>query len=277
MIEQYIEQFGKDYQLRFVVATIRNYQRTLRRLDKHVQKPLDGICKKDIRNFLIALEKDGLKPGTLSTNLNGLNAFFKYCHEEGWITENPAARIPFPKLDEKLPRYLTHPQLASLRACVEGNLLERAIIEVFYATGIRISELVKLKKSDINRSERSMLIQDGKGRVDRIALFSTECGQHLDTYLSSRTDSSPYVFINERTKNRIGISTINSKFQSYSDSIEFRVTPHMLRYTFAAHLAQKGMSLDNIRQLLGHVNPRTTRLYATLHDHARKEMYDKWM
>jgi site-specific recombinase XerD len=276
LIEQYIEQFGNDYQLRFVARTIRNYQRTLRRLDKHVQKPLDRICKKDIRNLLIALEKDGLKPGTISTNLNGINAFFKYCCEEGWITENPAVGIPYPKLDENLPRYLTHPQLASLRECVKGNLRERAMIEVFYATGIRISELVKLEKEDINWSERSMLIQDGKGKVDRIVLFSAECGQYLETFLTSRTDASPHVFITERSKKGIGISTINLRFKSYSDAIGFRVTPHMLRYTFAAHLAQKEMPLDYIRQLLGHVHPRTTRHYATLHDHARKEMYDKW-
>ncbi|MEK5067162.1 tyrosine-type recombinase/integrase [Sporosarcina sp. FSL K6-1508] len=276
-MHHYIEQFGKDHCLCYKAVTIRDYLRINRRFNQHIQKPLDKIDRKDVRSFLIMLSESGLKPGTVATNLTAIYAFFNYCLEEGWITNNPVVGIPFPKVDEKLPRYLTYPELASLRACVEGNLFEQAMVEVFYTTGVRISELVRLRTEDLNWSERSILIQDGKGGVDRIVLFSATCGQYLETYVSSRADSSPHVFINPNTKRSFGISTINARFQSYSDSIGFRVTPHMLRYTFAAHLAQKEMSLDHIRQLLGHVNPRTTRHYATLYDHAQKKMYDKWM
>ncbi|MGE7667165.1 tyrosine-type recombinase/integrase [Ureibacillus composti] len=273
-----IEQFIIDYQFRLAPRTIKIYKRAVKQLQEHLGKSFDTITKKDIRRWLLLLEEKGYKPNTIMGYLIGLKTFYKYCLEEGHIQLDPASEIPFPKQEEKIPQYLTKDQLTQLRNHVKGKLLERAIIEVLYATGMRISELREMKKQDIDWLERSILIPEGKWKKGRIVLFSLECAEHLRTYLDSRTeDDLPYVFVIPNQKKYIGGTTISKRFASCSEQLGFKVTPHMLRHTFAAHLAQKGMPLESIRILLGHESQHTTQLYARLFNKARKEMYDHWM
>lgn len=271
-----IEQFQKDYQLRLAPRTIRSYQSNIRQLFQQTGIPFQDITRKDIRNWLMWLEEQGYAPTTIYTKLISVKTFFKYCLEECWIAKNPVERIPYPKLPDKVPVYLTKPELTQLRACVQHSLLERAIVEMFVSTGIRMAELVAMKKEDINETDRSIHIPDGKGNQGRIVLINLESLQYVKAYLASRTDSLPYVFINHAATNRIRYQKINENFQTYSEQLGFRVHPHMLRHTFAAHLAQKGMPGEAIQQLLGHQKPAITQLYARLFNHARKEMYDKW-
>lgn len=273
----YIEQFKIDYQLKLAPNTIRDYQFAIRQLLEQMGKPFQDITRKDVRNWLMWLEEKGYKPTTVCSKLIGVKTFFKYCLEEGLIATNPVERIPYPKIPDKMPIYLTKPELAQLRECVQHSLLERAIIEMFVATGVRMSELVAMKKEDINETERSIHIPDGKGNQGRIVLISLESLQYVTAYLKSRTDALPYVFINHAATNRIRHQTINANFQAYSERLGYRVIPHMLRHTFAAHLAAKGMPGECIQQLLGHQRPSTTQLYARLFNQARKETYDKWM
>jgi len=273
----YIEKFKEDNHFRLTPRTIRGYQLAVEQLKAYIDKTVEMITAKDIRNWLMNLQESGYKPTSINSKLIGLKTFYNYCLEEGIVPFNPATKIPFPKMEEKMPIYLTKNQLINLRHYVEGNLFERAVIEVLYATGVRISELIAMKKADINWSERSILIPEGKGKKGRIVLFSLECVEHLQTYLGSRTDSLPDVFVNQRTTARIGYNRILSNFRAYCKHVGIRVTPHTMRHTFAAHLAQKGMPLESIQQLLGHDTPHTTQLYARLYNQARKEMYDKWM
>ncbi|MGG0644953.1 tyrosine-type recombinase/integrase [Sporosarcina gallistercoris] len=277
MTNDTIEQFKNDYQLRLASTTIQNYQFDIYQLFEQTGKPFQEITRKDIRNWLMWLEEKGYKPTTINGKLIGVKTFFKYCLEEGWIATNPVQSIPYPKIPDKVPIYLSKSELVQLRACVQHSLLERAIVEMFVSTGIRMSELVAMKKEDINETDRSIHIPDGKGNQGRIVLISLESLQYVQAYLASRTDELPYVFINHDATNRIRRQKINANFQVYSERLGFHVHPHMLRHTFAAHLAQKGMPGEAIQQLLGHQRPATTQLYARLFNHARKEMYDKWM
>ncbi|MDG5473691.1 tyrosine-type recombinase/integrase [Jeotgalibacillus sp. ET6] len=273
----YIEQFKIDYQLKLVPKTIRGYEFNIRQLLEQMEKPFEDITRKDVRNWLMLLEEKGYKPLTVYTKLIGVKTFYKYCMEEGLITKDPVEHIPYPKIPDKVPTYLTKPELAQLRACVQHSLLERAIIEVFVATGVRVSELVAMNKEDINETERSIHIPEGKGNKGRIVLISLESLHYLTAYLKSRTDALPYVFINQAASNRLRRQKINANFQAYSTQLGFRVIPHMLRHTFATHLAQKGMPLECIQELLGHQRPATTQLYSRLFNQARKETYDRWM
>lgn len=277
MTIDYIEQFTIDYQLRLEPTTIRSYQFDIRQLQEVVGKPFQDMTRKDVRNWLMLLEEKGYKPSTVYTKLIGVKAFFKYLLEEGLIVNNPVQHLPYPKMPDKVPIYLTKPELEELRACVQHSLLERAIVEVFVATGVRMGELIAMKKEHINETERSIHIPDGKGNKGRIVLISLESLQYVKEYVASRTDGLPYVFVNHTATNKIRHQTINDTFQRYSERLGFRVIPHMLRHTFAAHLAQKGMPGECIQQLLGHESPSTTQLYARLFNQARKETYDKWM
>lgn len=146
MSKDYIEQFKIEYQLRLAPITIQGYQFNIRQLLEQTGKPFQDITRKDVRNWLMLLEEKGYKPTTVYTKLIGVKAFFKYCLEEGLIATNPVEHIPYPKIPDKVPIYLTKPQLAQLRECVQHSLLERAIVEMLVATGIRKSELVAMKK-----------------------------------------------------------------------------------------------------------------------------------
>lgn len=205
---------------------------------------------------------------------------FLYCFEEGILSTNPAAEIPLPLTDETKPSYLTISDLSKLKILVNGRTLdERAIIEVLYATGMRISELSNMRKEDIKWNERMIHIPKGKGKRGRIVLFTKECEVHLKAYLDTRRDDIPYVFVSPKNRVRpFRIKCVGQRFKEiYSKQLGFRVTPHSSRHTFAAHLAQRGMPPIYIQYLLGHEDPQQTRYYARLYNNARKDMYDEFM
>ncbi|QFK72616.1 tyrosine-type recombinase/integrase [Pradoshia sp. D12] len=190
---------------------------------------------------------------------------------------NPIQSIPAPKIPEELPRYLTRMQLTQLRQHVSGKLKEQAVVEVLYATGVRVSELCMIKKEDISWSERSIQIKKGKGKRERIVLFTKECEEYLNAYLKNRQDDIPFIFLNHAETGPTNGYGIQHFFRKYSKTLDFYVSPHIIRHTFAAHLAMKGMPLTNIQVLLGHEEPRNTQIYTRLYNEAQKQMYDEWM
>lgn len=275
--EKSIAQFMLDYQFRLQPKTLIIYQRAIRQLLGYISQPVDAISTRDIRKWLSHLYESGYKSSTIRNKMIALKVYFKYCLEEGFTQNNPTENIELPKREDSIPYYLSGEQLVHLRKLLEGYSKERALIELFYATGVRISELADMKKADINWSDRTIIIPSGKGKKGRVVLFSLESSPHLEAYLDSRLDNLPAVFVNPHATRPIGISWINKRFQSYSKQLGFRITPHTLRHTFAAHLAQRGMPLTAIQKLLGHEDPITTQVYARLYEHARKELYDEWM
>jgi len=276
-IKEILEKFEEDHQFRLSSKTLKAYLFAVNQLLTFTEEPFDKISKRDIRKWMKQLSENGYKTNSIKNRLIALKTFYKYCSEEEFIKESPAETFPFPKTMETIPRYLTREQIIQLRKLVEGNVMERALIEVLYATGVRISELRAMKKADINWSDRSILIPEGKGKKGRIVLFNPTCEEYLKAYLYSRTDNLPYVFVNKRSDMPIYINGVNKRFRYYSKQLGFYLSPHMLRHTFAAHLAQKGMPQSSIQTLLGHDHLHTTEIYTRLYNHARKEMYDEWM
>ena len=273
----YLENFIADVQFRYSTSTLDNYQRYVNQFFNYCNKPLDEIRKRDIRNWLIHNSEKGYQPATICLGLCSLKTFFTYCLEEELILQNPAEEIDFPKRDEVIPKYLTVEQLTLLRGHVEGQVRARAVIETLYATGIRISELAAMRIEDINWSERSILITNGKGKKERMVLFTRVCGEHLKFYLDKRTDTLPFVFPNSKGTKSFSFWYNKNMFLDFSEQLGFKVTSHILRHTFAAHLAQKGMPLNSIQVLLGHTDIQNTQIYARLYDLARKEIYDDLM
>lgn len=267
----YIEQFEKDYQFQLASKTIQKYQFDIRQLQEQIGKPFQDITRRDVRNWLMLFEEKGYKPTTLYGKLIGLKTFFKYFLEEGLIANNPVEDLPYPKLPDKDPINLTKSQIEQLRACVQHSLLEHAIVEVLVGTGVRVGELVAMKKEHINETDQSIHIPEGKGNRGRIVFISLEGLQYLKAYLESRTDDLPYVFVNHTATKQIHRQKINANFQRYSESLGYRVIPHMLRYTFAENFAQRGMPIEFIQQLLGNYSSSTTQRYERLFSQARKE------
>lgn len=276
--ESVLDQFQLDYQFQLAPAVLKDYRRKVTQCLNYTEKNLTELTKKDVRNWLSHLVDRGYKPKTIGNHLGGLKTFFNYCLEEELLEMDPVKDIPFPKKEETLPRYLMGEQVSQLRRLLEGNILGRAIMEVLYATGVRISELCNIKRGDINWNERFIVIPEGKGKKERIVLFTRECAENLRTHLDQQTHDSPYVFVSHvNSPHPYTSESIESWFRTYSERLGFKVTPHMLRHTFAADLARKGMPVEGIQHLLGHESLHTTRIYAKLYDHVRKEEYDKWM
>lgn len=267
--EECIKQFINDFQNRLAQSTLLVHLNAVSQLLKYRQKPYNEINKKDILVWLHDLETKQYKASSVKRMLFGLRLFFQYCEEEGILQNNPVKSIPLPKVEDKLPHYLTHEQLAQLRQLAESRLKQRTVIEVLYTTGVRVGELTTIKIEDIHWSERSINIPDGKGKKERIVLFTKECSEYIKAYLKSRNDELPYLFLNRYGKGPIDKRTIQHWLENYREKLGVYLTPHTLRHTFAAHLAMKGMPLSSIQALLGHDTPEMThnRLFFLLNKH----------
>lgn len=275
--EEVINRFKVEYNMRFERATIEAYQTSIRQLLTFYNKPYTEISTQDIRNWLMHLEEKGYKKGSIKNKIIGLRMFYRYCMEEEFMKYNPAKSVHLPSVEDKLPSYLTNEQLAELRLLAEGNLKQRAVIEVLYSTGVRLRELTNIKLQDIHWEERTIIIPSGKGKKERIVLFTGECAEHLRAYLQVRGDELPYLFLNRYEKGAINPRGIQYWFMSYSEKLGFSISPHTLRHTFATHLAMKGMSPTSLQALLGHSHLRHTRLYIRPYQRDQKDMYDAWM
>lgn len=279
-VEVYLKNFVLDYKFRMGSVTLKAYQGSIKQFINQLDKAVEEVTKNDIRKWLRYLTTEkGYQPSTINNKISALKLFFNYCFEEGLVSQNPAKNIKHLYVKEKPPRYLLNEQLNQLRVFLEGRTQERAIMEVLYTTGARINELLAMEKKDVNWIERSIIIPEGKCKVGRIVLFTLECAEHLKAYLDSRTDNSPALFVvlNTEGTSTNDFNVLEEWFRYYSKRLGFKVTPHTLRHTLAAHLAQKGMPIEGIQALLGHEMYQTTRVYTKLFDHARKEMYDDLM
>lgn len=275
MNQETLESFIREHQSRFSPETIRSYQLSLKQFFSFCKKEFDGVRAMDIRSWLANLEETGLKPRSIHLKLSALKSFYQYCMEENLLKKNPTSTVQTPKKDETLPYYLSKRQLALLQEHVKGNLRDRAIVDTLYATGVRVSELLHIKLEDIKWETRQVWIRKGKGNKERFVLFTHDCVERLRAYLDHRAIESENLFCNQRGKPLSRIF-VEKKFQGYSEAIGFKVVPHTMRHTFAAHLAEKNMPQSYIQELLGHVNINSTRIYTRLMEQARKKQYDRY-
>ncbi|WP_170291910.1 site-specific tyrosine recombinase/integron integrase [Heliobacterium mobile] len=269
-----LEQYFSDHAVRFSPLTHVSYRNSLYQFFAFTPKSVDAVTAQDIREWMLELTRQGYTPKTLQKKLVTLRSFYRYCVTEGWTKRNPTQSIPLPKCTEKECYYLDREALDRLRQISEGRLRDRAIIETFYTTGVRLNELAHIQIHDIDFPKRQIRIW-GKGKKERIVFFTRPCAELLKTYLSTRTDTLPYLFVSTRGS-RIKSRSIGYLFQKYARLLGFPVSPHTLRHTFAAHLAERGTPLACIQDLLGHDDMENTRFYARLFAQARKEKYDQF-
>ncbi|MDK7668681.1 site-specific tyrosine recombinase/integron integrase [Cytobacillus oceanisediminis] len=269
------ESFFKDHQARFSPETIRSYRIALNQFFTYCYKKCDEVKAVDIRAWLASLEEQGMKPRTIHLKLSAVKSFFRYCMEENLLKKNPTATVHTPKKDDSLPYYLSKRQVALLQELTKEDPRDRAVIETLYTTGVRVSELLDIRIEDIKWETRQIWIRKGKGNKERFVLFTHDCAERLKTYLENRKENSPYLFANNRG-GHLSRVFVEKKFQEFSGRLGFKVVPHTMRHTFAAHLAEKNMPQSYIQELLGHANINSTRIYTRLMEHARKKQYDRY-
>lgn len=224
----------------------------------------------------LAKSSEHLKPSSLAHRIRFIKSLFRWSHEEGHISKNPASKLKEPKVGKRIPKFLTEREIELLReACL--STLEKTIFEFMFSTGCRIGEIVSLEKNCINWSERSAIVR-GKGDKEREVYFSIRCEIWLNRYIECRQDKDPAIFVTERDPHRMSIAQMRYIIKRISSraGINKDIYPHQLRHSYATHLLNNGAPIEVIQSLLGHEKSETTRIYAQLSGKLRRELYQKY-
>lgn len=256
--------------------TLKGYEKELRIFSSHVPKATKDVTTADIRLYLN--EFTYLKVGTISGKLSVLKSFFGWLTFEDVLAKDPAAKIKPPKKEKRLPKALTIEELEMIREACQ-TLRERALIEVLYATGGRLSEIQQMNREDIDYQSMSALVV-GKGNKERPVYFSYKSLYHLKKYLASRSDSESALFVTERQPyRRLSPRGIQREIKIIAEhsGVRKNVHPHVFRHTFATLMLNNGADLAAVQGLLGHSDPATTQIYAITTDERRKQSHHQYL
>ena len=294
----------RDFFLRYLHSvknasphTVRNYRLDLERFEEfslfflqEEKIQLKTLSKRLIRAYLAHLHAEGAKKRTILRRLSSLRSFFAYLMQEGSIDANPLEDIERVKLEKTLPVSITYEQVEKFFAQPDIHsylgLRDRCIMELFYSSGLRISEVVSLNRSHIDVKGRALRIL-GKGKKERVIPITKSALEWVVSYLEhpqrymDTTDhqaekDAGAVFLNKWGK-RLTVRSIDRSFQQYlrASGLMEKITPHTIRHTIATHWLEKGMDLKVIQTLLGHSSLATTTIYTHVSPKLKKEVYEK--
>ncbi|MBU1487825.1 tyrosine recombinase XerC [bacterium] len=273
--------------------TLRSYENDLKKFEEFLKKETServGLEKGEIDRFLIRkylayLRESGLEKKTISRRLSTLRSFFRFLIREGEIKDNPALLISAPKMEQRLPSHLNLPEINELIALPDEKKLlglrDRAILEVLYGCGLRVSELIGLSLSNIDILLESLMVL-GKGRKERIVPIGSYAKAALREYLEKRSrlikagEREEALFLNNRGRRLTtrGVEFIINRYV-HRLSVVKKVSPHTLRHTFATHLLDGGADLRAVQELLGHKLLSTTQIYTHVTTERLKKVYDR--
>lgn len=287
MIQEEINSF-RSYLLvekKYSKNTIESYERDLLQFQIFITKEITRIQEEDIHQYLKELSVEEKSEKTISRVISCLKSFYKFLLIEKKVTRNPMENIEIPKLKKSLPHTLTEEEVNNL---LEVPLLDafsyrnKAMLEVLYATGIRVSELVNLKLGDVD-IESATLRTMGKGSKERIVPLGDYALRYLTIYIRDyrplllKRDYNDYLFLNNHGKKltRQGFFKI-IKARAKEANIQKELSPHTLRHSFATHLLNHGADLRSIQELLGHSDISTTQIYTHISNEHLKESYKEF-
>ncbi len=281
-MERYIEKFMRylEIEKNYSKHTVTNYRLDLEEFKQFLgDLNLEKIDYLILRKYLAQLKEKNLKVRTVNRHLSTLRSFFKFLIREGYLKTNPITSLSSPKQEKHLPLFLTEEEVTKLITAVqpkdERGLRDRAVLETFYSTGIRVSELVGLKVQDIDFIGGVIKVL-GKGKKERIVPIGDIAIAAIRAYLEKRKKQQEALFLNKsgRRITDSGIRNIVGKYIRMA-SIKRGVSCHTLRHSFATHLLNRGADLRSVQELLGHVNLSTTQIYTHLTTDRLKSVYDK--
>lgn len=265
-----------------------SYQRDLKKLCMFLEErdveAVSQIKEDDLQAYIEKLNNEQFKPTTISRNIASIKAFISYYVEQGIIADNVALSLKSPKIEKKVPEIMTMNEVVTLLEQPSKNnpkeLRDKAMLELLYATGIRVSELISLRLEDLNL-QMSYIICKDKNK-ERMIPFGVKAKLALEAYLmSARTQllegtDERILFVNcsGLPMSRQGFWKI-IKYYAKKAGIMADITPHTLRHSFAAHLVENGADLRSVQEMLGHSDISTTQIYANMNHSHLREVYAK--
>ena len=286
-MERYIEKFIRylEIEKNYSKHTILNYHHDLEEFRKFLGEggSIEGVNYLLLRKYLALLKEKALSSRTVSRRLSSLRSFFKFMTREGLLKNNPILSLSSPKLDKHLPQFLTEEEVIRLINVVvpkskkdELSVRNKAILETFYSTGMRISEGVSLNIDDVDFITGTVKVM-GKGRKERLVPIGDHAISALRNYLENRKNKQEQALFLNKNGKRItdrGVRGVMSRYLRLA-SIKEGVSVHTLRHSFATHLLNHGADLRSVQELLGHANLSTTQIYTHLTTEKLKSVYDK--
>lgn len=258
--------------------TIAYYEATLRHMNTALAKPYTQVESDDLRRYLNDYEvKRGSSKVTIDNIRRIMSSFFSWLEDEDYIVKSPVRRIRRVKTAQVAKEVLSDEDLEVLRDACESKR-DLAIVDLLASTGMRIGELVRLDRKDVNLHERECLVM-GKGNKQRPVYFDARAKLHLTEYLSSRADKSPALFVAlDSSARRITVGSIELRLRDLGRSAGInRVHPHKFRRTLATHAIDKGMPIEQVQKLLGHAKIDTTMYYAMVNQSNVKASHRKYL
>ena len=267
--------------------TIASYRRDVNNLIDYIESnslTVSKITNTNLNSYLLYLEKTGKAPSTISRNVASIHSYFRYLYKNNVIKTDPSTNLISPKLEKRLPEVLSMDEVDVLLSQPSNDdskgLRDKAMLEVLYATGIRVSELINLKKEDVNINLSYIKCKDiKKERAIPIGQVSKDA---LTKYLKFARN----IMIKDPEEEYLFVSCLGHKMsrqgfwkivKSYANKagIYKKITPHMLRHSFATHLVENGADLRSVQEMLGHSDIATTQIYAKMSNNKLKEVYTK--
>jgi len=276
--------------------TVSNYETDIEQFYEYMRGPekrpvaIENISHTDIRGFIAHLSRLGLKKSSTQRKLASIRSFYKYLYREGIVEKNPAKLVASPKQDKPQPEILSVDDAVLLVEAPQGGglgpLRDSAILETFYSSGLRISEVEGLNREDIDLDAGIVAVL-GKGGKERKVPLGSKAADSIREYLDALDNTmTPAgmpehpgkrpVFLN-KMGGRLGVRGIRRVVENYSRTkcLPGHVTPHTLRHTFATHMLEAGTDLRTIQEMLGHASLSTTQKYTHLNIDRLMEVYDK--
>jgi tyrosine recombinase XerC len=258
--------------------------------DKGVET-LEQADRYMVRDYLSYLAERNIVKASIARKISALRSFYHYLEREEIIKANPLEYISSPKLDKRLPEFLTTREITKLLEAPDPEdpfgRRDRAFIELLYATGLRVSELVALDIDQINLDTREIMVM-GKGSKERMVLMGEPAARAIDIYIREARNIIPKIIITKRTNKRptkalfinsggyrLTERSVQEFLQKYAAAagISKRVHPHMLRHTFATHMLDGGADLRVVQELLGHADLSSTQIYTHISKNRARQVY----
>ena len=287
-MEKYIKDFERylKNERKYPENTITSYLNDLYNYKQYIHEKLLNykiINKDEIREYLKYLDKEKKSKSSISRELSALRNFYTFLLHNNIVDNNPFKNIKNPKKDKKLPNFLQTDELQNIFDSIDMSnplgIRNRLIIELLYATGIRVSELTSLKLNDIDIHNKEIRIT-GKGNKERIVYF----GDYAKKYLSLYINEARYELLNSNTSNHLLINNKGSALTSRGvelivnevvkkAALKHNISPHVLRHTFATDMLNNGADLKSVQELLGHESLSTTQIYTHITNERLRNVY----